>query len=90
MTKLDRAGFTNPPFFKGVEMLEVILLQHMIFSDRRYRAAETIVMGEALAQKLIESGLAVAVPQIDEEPVTIETDTEEPVKKPVRRTTKKG
>ena len=90
MTKLDRAGFTNPPFFKGVEMVEVILLQNMIFSDRRYRAAETIVMGEALAQKLIESGLAVAVPQIDEEPVTIETDTEEPVKKPVRRTTKKG
>ena len=71
-------------------MVEVILLQNMIFSDRRYRAAETIVMGEALAQKLIESGLAVAVPQIDEEPVTIETDTEEPVKKPVRRTTKKG
>ena len=71
-------------------MVEVILLQNMIFSDRRYRAAETIVMGEALAQKLIESGLAVAVPQIDEEPVTIVTDTEEPVKKPVRRTTKKG
>ena len=71
-------------------MVEVILLQNMIFSDRRYRAAETIVMGEELAQKLIESGLAVAVPQIDEEPVTIETDTEEPVKKPVRRTTKKG
>ena len=43
-------------------MVEVILLQNMIFSDRRYRAAETIVMGEALAQKLIESGLAVAVP----------------------------
>ena len=52
-------------------MVEVILLQNMIFSDRRYRAAETIVMGEELAQKLIESGLAVAVPQIDEEPVTI-------------------
>ena len=71
-------------------MVEVILLQNMIFSDRRYRAAETIVMGEALAQKLIDSGLAVAVPQIDEEPFTIDTDAEEPVKKPVRRTTKKG
>ena len=71
-------------------MVDVILLQNMIFSDRRYRAAETIVMGEALAQKLIESGLAVAVPQIDDEPITIETDAEESVKKPVRRTTKKG
>ena len=71
-------------------MVEVILLQNMIFSDRRYRAAETIVMGESLAQKLIESGLAVAVPQIEDEPVTIDMDAEEPVKKPVRRTTKKG
>ena len=71
-------------------MVEVILLQNMIFSDRRYRAAETIVMGEELAKKLIESGLAVAVPQIEDEPVTIETDAAESVKKPVRRTTKKG
>ena len=70
-------------------MVEVMLLQNMIFSDRRYRAAETIVMGEALAQKLIESGLAVAVPSVEEEPVTIDTDAAEPVKKPVRRTTKK-
>ena len=71
-------------------MVEVILLQNMIFSDRRYRAAETIVMGEALAQKLIESGLAVAVPSVEEEPITIETDAAEPVKKPVRRAPKKG
>ena len=71
-------------------MVEVILLQNMIFSDRRYRAAETIVMGEALAQKLIESGLAVAVPSVEEEPVTIETGAAEPVKKPVRRAPKKG
>ena len=68
-------------------MVEVILLQNMIFSDRRYRAGETIVMGEALAQKLIESELAVAVPLVEEEPVTIEEET---IKKPVRRTTKKG
>ena len=68
-------------------MVEVILLQNMIFSDRRYRAGETIVMGEALAQKLIESELAVAVPVVEEEPVTIEEET---IKKPVRRTTKKG
>ena len=71
-------------------MVEVILLQNMIFSDRRYRAGETMVMAEALAKKLIESELAVPVPLIDEEPVTIETDAAEPVKKPVRRTTKKG
>lgn len=68
-------------------MVEVILLQNMIFSDRRYRAGETIVMGEALAQKLIESELAVAVPLVEEEPVAIEEET---IKKPVRRTTKKG
>ena len=49
-----------------------------------------MVMAEALAQKLIESELAVPVPLIDEEPVTIEKDAAEPVKKPVRRTTKKG
>lgn len=71
-------------------MVEVILLQNMIFSDRRYRAGETMVMAEAMAQKLIESNLAVAVPVIDDEPITIETDATEPVKKPVRRTTKKG
>ena len=47
-------------------MVEVILLQNMIFSDRRYRAGETMVMAEALAQKLIESELAVPVPLIDE------------------------
>ena len=70
-------------------MVEVILLQNMIFSDRRYRAGETIVMSEALAQKLIESDLAVAVPLIDDEPITIETDATEPVKKPTRRPTKK-
>lgn len=67
-------------------MVEVILLQNMVFSDRRYRAGETMVMGEALAQKLIESNLAVAVPLPEEEPVVVE----EAVKKPVRRTTKKA
>ncbi len=67
-------------------MVEVILLQNMIFSDRRYRAGETIVMSEALAQKLIESDLAVAVPLIEEEPVVIEEET---IKKPTRRPTKK-
>lgn len=66
-------------------MVEVILLQNMIFSDRRYRAGETMVMGEALAQKLIESNLAVAVPLPEEEPVIVK----EAVKKPARRTTKK-
>ena len=67
-------------------MVEVILLQNMIFSDRRYRAGETIVMSEAMAQKLIESDLAVAVPLIEEEPVVIEEET---IKKPTRRPTKK-
>ena len=70
-------------------MVEVILLQNMVFSDRRYRAGETMVMGEALAQKLIESNLAVAVPLPDEEPVTVE-EAEQPIKKPARRTTKKA
>ena len=67
-------------------MVEVILLQNMVFSDRRYRAGETMVMGEAMAQKLIESNLAVAVPLPEEEPVVVE----EVVKKPARRTTKKA
>lgn len=67
-------------------MVEVILLQNMIFSDRRYRAGETMVMGEAMAQKLIESNLAVAVPLPEEEPVVVE----EAVKKPARRTAKKA
>lgn len=69
-------------------MVEVILLQNMIFSDRRYRAGETMVMGEAMAQKLIESNLAVAAPVIDEEPIVVGSDAE-PIKKPVRRATKK-
>ena len=71
-------------------MVEVILLQNMIFSDRRYRAGETMVMAEALAQKLIESELAVPVPLIDEEVVVVDEDAVQPVKKPARRTTKKG
>ena len=71
-------------------MVEVILLQNMIFSDRRYRAGETMVMAEALAQKLIESELAVAVPLIEEEPIVVDEDAAEPVKKPARRATKKG
>lgn len=70
-------------------MVEVILLQNMIFSDRRYRAGETMVMGEAMAQKLIESNLAAAMPVIDEEPIVVESDAEQPIKKPARRTTKK-
>ena len=71
-------------------MVEVILLQNMIFSDRRYRAGETMVMAEALAQKLIESELAVPVPLIEEEVVVVDEDAVQPVKKPARRTTKKG
>ena len=71
-------------------MVEVILLQNMIFSDRRYRAGETMVMAEALAQKLIESELAVPVPLIDEEVVVVDEDVVQPVKKPARRTAKKG
>ncbi len=71
-------------------MVEVILLQNMIFSDRRYRAGETMVMAEALAQKLIESELAVPVPLIDEEVVVVDEDAVQPVKKPARRTAKKG
>lgn len=71
-------------------MVEVILLQNMIFSDRRYRAGETMVMAEAMAQKLIESNLAVPVPLIEEEPIVVDEDAVEPVKKPARRTTKKG
>lgn len=71
-------------------MVEVILLQNMIFSDRRYRAGETMVMGEAMAQKLIESNLAVPVPLIEEEPIVVDEDAVQPVKKPARRTTKKG
>ncbi len=69
--------------------MEVILLQNTVFNSLRYRAGETLVMSEDLAKKLIESELAVAVPQINEEPVVVDTEAEEPVKKPVRRT-KKG
>ena len=71
-------------------MVEVILLQNMIFSDRRYRAGETMVMAEAMAQKLIESNLAVAVPLIEEEPIVLDDDAVQPVKKPARRAMKKG
>ena len=71
-------------------MVEVILLQNMIFSDRRYRAGETMVMADALAQKLIESELAVPVPLIDEEVVVVDEDAVQPAKKPARRTAKKG
>ena len=59
-------------------MVEVILLENMIFSDRRYRAGETIVMSEAMAKNLIEQDLAMPVPLV------------EPEKKPAKRVTKKA
>ena len=70
--------------------MEVILLQNTVFNSLRYRAGETLVMSEDLAKKLIASELAVAVPPINEEPVVVDTEADEPVKKPARRTTKKG
>ena len=69
--------------------MEVILLQNMIFSGRRYRAGETMVMGEELAKKLLESALVAPVPRIEDGAVVVEPEAEEPVKKPIRRTTKK-
>ncbi len=69
--------------------MEVILLQNTVFNSLRYRAGETLVVSEELGQKLIGAELAVAVPQIDDEPVVVDVEAVEPVKKPARRTTKK-
>ena len=69
--------------------MEVILLQNTVFNSLRYRAGETLVVSEELGQKLIGAELAVAVPRIDEEPVVVDVEAVEPVKKPARRATKK-
>ena len=67
-------------------MVEVILLENMIFSDRRYRAGETIVMSEAMA---IEQGLAMPVPLVNQTVSVVDSQTE-PAKKPAKRVTKKA
>lgn len=70
-------------------MVEVILLENMIFSDRRYRAGETIVMSEEMAKNLIEQDLAMPVPLVNQTVSAGDLPTE-PAKKPARRVTKKA
>lgn len=70
-------------------MVEVILLENMIFSDRRYRAGETIVMSEAMAKNLIEQDLAMPVPLVNQTVSVVDSPTE-PAKKPSKRVTKKA